>query len=73
MAESREYRMLNVHQGGDTMYVIDDSGKRPMTFGPGSDIRLADYLNELTKEGWEVSLHIPGNNVFSTLVLQKRS
>lgn len=78
MAETFAYRTINIHQGGDTFYVLqkesDDSEMRPNGhFAGQGDSRLALYLATIGQDGWEVCAHLTGvSGAFSTLLLKKR-
>lgn len=78
MAESFQYRFINISQGSDTFYVHSkdgaDSHPRPNGFNNDAPARLKEYLVDVGRDGWEICAHLAGNNgSFSTLVLKKRN
>lgn len=64
--------MLEVRQGADTFYVINDDGPRPQQLADWHAPTLAAYLQTLGAYGWEVCGTLLGADGQNVIILKQR-
>ena len=72
MAENWWYRLLEVRQGADVFYVVNDDGPRPQQLAGPMAHTLTEYLQTLGAYGWEVCGTLVGEHGQNVIILKQR-